>query len=363
MQLARVSRRVQLVVVIATALLLAVTFLMDAVRGQSPLPMINRPLLPLQVVLFCMAFSDSEKRCLESRGSGGHVLELVRCTESKCLAKQRPQHELVLPTLRHLEPRIGPEHMMRSILAATRAISGARRGIVVDVGANAGAFSDFAAAAGYDVVAFEPKPTNVVAFAARVVKKWGSRVRLVQKGVGEKASKVMLRGGTISQRNRTAVDVGASVVKTSDCGTASGVSCDEITITTLDAELLTMRERVAVLKMDIQGLETAALRGARALFSAERVDVVILEFDPFLQRSKGGNAIWILRCLHHAGFFIFEGARVVAGGKPSFEHNYGPPSSFEAFVRELKAAGRRANAEGGNAYTDLVAVHHSLLVG
>ena len=111
------------------------------------------------------------------------------------------------------------------------------------------------------------------------------------------------------------------------------------------------------MKMDIQGFETHALRGARRLLGERGVDVLIVEFDPHLQRAQGGSALSILRTLHGHNYVLFENCRLAfdkAFSKLSrvYHRNWGAPRGFEAYVDELR---REAS------YTDLIAVHRDLV--
>lgn len=258
--------------------------------------------------------------------------------------------EVVLPILRRLESRQGPETFFRLLLDTVRP---GKVMTIVDVGANRGTFSMQAAARGHRVIAFEPNPTNIRAFRQLLPSTKYPRVRLVTKGLGEKPSSVLIRGNSggraaFDKNLGVVYDGGATITKSCN---RSRLSCSQIEISTLDAEV---REHVFVAKMDIQGFETFALRGAKALIAHHGVDVFILEFDPRMQKAQGGSCLEILQTLHRAGYVLLENGRLVFDkGVPvfSYDRNFGPPMSFPQFVKALN---------GAHGYTDLVAVHHSL---
>ena len=257
----------------------------------------------------------------------------------------------VVPILRRLEPRMGPETIFRLMLATIR--PGESR-LIVDVGANRGSFALMAAKHGHRVVAFEPVENNIDAFRKYVPKGSYPNVRLVTKGVGARPSSVVMRGNSIGrsqEKDGLAVDVGATVLRRG-CD-ASKYVCHTVEVTTIDTEV---RERVFVMKMDIQGFEEFALQGAEKLLSRHGVDVLIIEYDPKLQAEQNGSCTRIANNLWQRGYVLFENSRqkFEADGslRVQYGRNYGPPLSIAAFVKELT---------NEISYTDLVAVHKSLV--
>ena len=265
--------------------------------------------------------------------------------------KGRPP--VVWSILRRLEPRMGPETFFRMMLATLKP-SVPR--LFVDVGANQGAWSLAAAKNGHRVIAFEPLPNNILAFRRHVPASLYPDVRLVTKGVSSAArSSVHMRGNSKGSRRGavtgTTIDVGATI--TAKCDSAQ-TRCVDVALTTLDAEV---REPVFVMKMDIQGYETHALRGAKELLRDRGVDVLIVEFDPRLQDAQGGSCVTILYELHAAGYVLFENARLGFDRKFTklerlYKRNWGAPKRFEAYVDDLRKEA---------AYTDLIAIHASLV--
>jgi FkbM family methyltransferase len=248
---------------------------------------------------------------------------------------------------------MGPETLFKLLLATLK--PGVQR-LIVDVGANQGTFSLLAAKQGHRVIAFEPLPNNINAFRHYLPNAAYPQVRLVTKGVGAaSAGRVQMRGnwvGTSSSgvEKGTSVDVGATV--TANCD-PTRTRCHEVSLTSLDAEV---QEPVFVMKLDIQGFETHALRGGRRLLRERGVDYLIVEFDPRLQSAQGGSCLTILRELRAAGYVLFEGARLAFDAKRRldrvYSRNWGGPQPFASFVDSLRKEG---------SYTDLLAVRRELV--
>ena len=107
------------------------------------------------------------------------------------------------------------------------------------------------------------------------------------------------------------------------------------------------------MKLDIQGFESRAFRGAGGLLRRRAVDVFIIEFDPALQHLQGGSCEEICLRLHAAGYVFFEGA--VISHRRQFaavRDSLGETLGVQEYVDMLRRLG---------AYTDLVAVRYELV--
>lgn len=128
-----------------------------------------------------------------------------------------------------------------------------RDDVVIDCGAHIGGFTRIALQAGARlVVAIEPETANLSAFRRNFEQELKSaRVLLIPKGVWETTGKLPLH-----------------ISKTGDSHSVifaqKGPGDDEIEVTTLDALAGELKlDKVDFIKMDIEGSETNALRGAR----------------------------------------------------------------------------------------------------
>jgi FkbM family methyltransferase len=125
--------------------------------------------------------------------------------------------------------------------------------IVIDCGAHVGVFSRLALRMGArQVVAVEPERLNLVALRRNFAQEIeAGKVRLVEKGVWEEAGWLQLRLSTVNTGSHSLV------FSTNIKGTES------IEVTTIDSLVDSLKlARVDFIKMDIEGSETQALRGA-----------------------------------------------------------------------------------------------------
>ncbi len=141
--------------------------------------------------------------------------------------------------------------------------------VVIDCGAHVGVFTRVALEKGARlVVAVEPEKTNRAAFARNFAAELRSgTVRLVAQGVWDRVGTLPLRLSTVNSGSH-------SLVFDKD---VSGV--ENISVTTLD--LLANAEklpRVDFIKMDIEGAERQALRGAREVLRRWRPRMAIASY-------------------------------------------------------------------------------------
>ena len=125
--------------------------------------------------------------------------------------------------------------------------------VVIDCGAHVGMFTRLALRMGAQlVVAVEPERMNLVAFRRNFAQELeAGKVRLVEKGVWEKAGWLQLRLSTVNTGSHSLVF--SKNIK----GTES------IEVTTIDSLVDSLKlARVDFVKMDIEGSETHALRGS-----------------------------------------------------------------------------------------------------
>ena len=146
--------------------------------------------------------------------------------------------------------------------------------LFVDVGANIGSCSLFMAAQGINVVAFEPHPSNLYYFTRSVEMNVKAgifpkhRVKIYPYGCGDRdaTSTIFTEVGNLGNSV-----VGAPVSDSSDIKRSS--VNHTIRIVTLDSVLWPVPTlpppAIPCMKMDVQGFETKALRGAARLMGAK----------------------------------------------------------------------------------------------
>lgn len=163
-------------------------------------------------------------------------------------------------------------------------------GTFFDVGANIGLVSFAVAVQRPDVTihAFEPSPPNVVAWR---------RNRELNTGVTAYLNEVALSDYDGEASFHVPSDSGSGMLH--DAGNA------KVPITTLDGYC----ERngighIDVLKIDVQGLEPAVLRGAERMLRASAVSTVICEMCAPLLKIAGEDSTSVIRPLKDHGFKI-----------------------------------------------------------
>jgi FkbM family methyltransferase len=173
------------------------------------------------------------------------------------------------PRVRHLVPH-DPEPALFDFLAHT-----IRPGdIVLDVGAFVGIYAVLAArwsGPGGRVVAFEPTPSSA-ALARRHLAYNGlgpDRVSLIEAAVSDRAARA-----TLHQYDASAMPYVNSLVAAVD--TDAPAVTQPVDVVTIDEVCRELRIVPSVIRMDVQGAEIHALRGAReTLRAASRLSLVV----------------------------------------------------------------------------------------
>jgi len=176
-----------------------------------------------------------------------------------------PDHDGVARQLQWMGPRAQEWHTIAAV------VSGARRGNVVDVGANAGLMTVIAAAAGATVYAFEPVPRSfdwTLANIARNGLEESCRLRQVAVGDCLGTTEFHVPFGDAP----SSASLGAAGYR--------GLDGDviDVEVTTLDAELVDAS--ISLIKVDVEGHEHRVLSGAEDVIARERPDLLLeVNFD------------------------------------------------------------------------------------
>ncbi|MFA5942648.1 MAG: FkbM family methyltransferase [Candidatus Paceibacterota bacterium] len=173
-----------------------------------------------------------------------------------------------------------PDYFNEELLTIARSFT-TKESVVVDIGAHIGTFAIPIAAEVEKVIAFEPFPGSF-ALLSRNAKENNVPIQLVNKALGsEKGS------GSLVVRNA------------SNAGANTLVPGGDISVTTLDEEVT----HADFIKMDVEGMELEALRGAAELIERSR-PVVLFEVNLSALRAHGASP----RALER--FFLKRGYRL-----------------------------------------------------
>jgi FkbM family methyltransferase len=180
----------------------------------------------------------------------------------------------------------------------------------VDIGANVGVLStEMAAAVGPQghVIAVEPVPTNLERLRTNASLQHHGVISVVAAAVGEASGGVLVL--RLTRQQRAVGNMGSYTA-----GDPSNTEMDsdeiEVPVRSLDDILATDVSGVSsvrVLKIDVEGMETEVLLGARNSLAANRIDVVMFEQN---HAVGGGRPEQVLTEL---GFVVHElsvGARL-----------------------------------------------------
>lgn len=198
-------------------------------------------------------------------------------------------------------------------------------GVFFDVGANIGIFTLAAARhlapTGGRAVAFEPHPVNAGLLRRNVADNGAGNVAVEERGVSDAVGALDVRGAA-GPGNWSVASEGPEQFR--------------IELTTLDAYCATHGvERLDALKMDIEGCETKALRGARETLRRFR-PVMFLEVNrEFLPRlgsspaemlAEVAAAGYTVRELTRRGLTAFDPASLEGPGAPEYVNVVATPA-------------------------------------
>lgn len=167
--------------------------------------------------------------------------------------------------------------------------------LFIDVGANVGLYSIWAADAGADVIAVEPDPAACRQLAANRELN-GYKIDIVQAALAERP------GERSFTRRRGCVNRFAL---------AEDTDATKVTVLTLD-ELIGDRT-VAGIKIDVEGAERLVLEGGRRALAEHRVRVLQIEWNQCSQRLLGETREPLRQLLAHHGYELYRPTEAPGG--------------------------------------------------
>jgi len=142
----------------------------------------------------------------------------------------------------------------------------------------------------WSAVGFEAAPRRC-AKAATALRRYGSRATLTCKALSDRVGTSFFALDHEQQGSLGQVDRGNSTSKSV-----------QVETTTLDREFEWRRQDIFLLKLDLQGGEPSALRGATNLLRSQRIWSLYIEFDPYLLEGASSSAAELLALLHRHSY-------------------------------------------------------------
>ena len=202
---------------------------------------------------------------------------------------------------RHIYKYQVHEPELTSILLSTLAIG--PDDVVIDIGANIGWYSillDKIAPIGADIYAFEPDPLNFELLGDNLHINDARKVHPFRLAVAEEEGVMKLYRYDANNLGRHSL---------LELQTGSAVDVQTTTLDRFWVEQGLGDRTPRFIKIDIEGYELHALRGARAVL--ERCPTVLCEFSPEYMRTGGIEPVDLVNLLAGQGF---EPHRITAGG-------------------------------------------------
>jgi len=173
----------------------------------------------------------------------------------------------------------------------------------LDVGANIGNHSIFFADRFARVIAIEPNPVFCLAFRASVALNKLTNVELLECGFGAEA-------GRLAYRQASAANLGASHFVATERDSSVARDCLQLEIKVGDdvVESLDIR-RLGLIKIDVEGLELAVLKGLVRTLTRQD-PVVMFEAHPEVDRTGAEATLEFLRNLGFVHLYSCERPRM-----------------------------------------------------
>lgn len=172
-------------------------------------------------------------------------------------------------------------------------------GLFVDVGANFGWFTClFSKLAGNEgkVIAFEPAMDNLSLLRKNLRTNGLHNVHVIDSAVGAEPGNATLCLAPEANPGMHSLVTMAHTPRTE--------AAQNVAITTLDDAMKSTSGRIRLLKIDIEGYEIDALRGASETLA--RCDHLLIEYSPGFLRAAGHAPSDLIRIIENAGFKIYK---------------------------------------------------------
>jgi FkbM family methyltransferase len=199
--------------------------------------------------------------------------------------------------------------------------------VVIDGGANIGLFTLLAAGLvgrSGQVIACEPSPTTMALLRANVEDNRLDWVHLREAAIAEKHGRLVMR----------VFEPGSGYSSFAPLTTEASTEV-EVDVTTLDELAASLAVPVTLVKLDVEGAELRALRGAARLLTADRPDFII-ELEPEHLARQGCSVAELQALFHRAGY---AGYAIGERFEPLPERWNRPPGDPNIVVRPRERVG------------------------
>ncbi|MGB8831316.1 MAG: FkbM family methyltransferase [Candidatus Sulfotelmatobacter sp.] len=181
--------------------------------------------------------------------------------------------------------------------------------LVFDIGANMGLFSLLSASRGASVVSFEPSQLLAARFSENIALNQYQEIRLVKEAVSDCE-------GTISFYETRALNFGVGRVfafgHAQDTAPSYSVSTNTVDF------YVSRFGMPALIKMDIEGAEWLALKGASETLKSPDAPDLLIEFHPQEIQALGGSLDLCLALLRESGYRRYQLVNAIAGNHDWF---------------------------------------------
>ena len=199
-----------------------------------------------------------------------------------------------------------------------------RRGdIFIDVGANAGSYTIWAAELGAEVIALEPVK-DTYDLLVENLKLNGYEAKTIQAAVGASSGVVRFTSGQDDQNH---IDSSGDI---------------EVEMVTID--LIIGAAEIAGMKIDVEGFEIDVLRGCVRSLREQRIGLMELEWNSTSERAVGTNRGPVAELLNECGYGLY---RPDSSGNlvPITDHDFGDdvfacPTSGTNHMRVFEVSAR-----------------------
>lgn len=167
--------------------------------------------------------------------------------------------------------------------------------VIVDIGANIGYFSLMAASLGHKVISIEPMTRNAYKFHSSIIKNhMENNIILYQNAVASYANEQV----TLKETHHTNQGNGHM----SSSNLKEGIyGIDYVNTITID-DVLKEYNKVLLMKIDVEGLETAVLDGAKHIITNGIIKFIVMEFSPETRTNPSCNARHMIDTMISLGY-------------------------------------------------------------